>query len=946
MKTKFSMSISVIATLFIAFASLVNSHAQSPVSKYGQLKVTGNRITDAAGNSVQLRGMSTFWSNSDVGAPFYNANTINWLRDDWCIDVIRVAMGVETLGGVNGYLNAPDTEYNKVKTIIDAAIAKGIYVIVDFHSHNAETNTQKSAAKAFFKRVAEAYGDKPNIIYETFNEPIYQSWSTLKSYHNEMVSYIRQYDPDNIIICGTRSYSREVEEASLDKVTGTNIAYTLHFYAGGGDDHNSQLKDKVTRAMNNGAAIFCTEYGTCDPSGNGSYNAGNTNSWWSFLDEKKISHCNWSIANKNETASILKPGITNQGNWSTGDLTTSGALVRTHLKSKCNTSTGSISFTAPANNASFDAGVAINFTVNATVSAGGNIAKVEFVEGNTILSTDNSAPYSFNTSTLSIGTHTIVAKSYDASGVLLATSSNLVILIKGASDISSKGVIDMFETEDPISRLTGGYKSNTCATSQGIKEAATMGVYWYEDKDAATPFKSSLVRAGDNKIVYTISQELGAYEPIGFNFGEYCNGTTKTKYSLDLSSNAVMKMTLKAPASNTVALLEVKIQMRDANGVNLVFDKAYKATGVPASESWKYDIGLSKNHTLPLLPALKKDTPVNFEYDFKNALSVSGYTYPDDINSSSAPFDFTKVTEILITLVNSADNGQAGGYKPLALVDQKIEISNLTIGNLAAGTPICTTPALPLAKTVPAICQGTPAAALSTTGTDYLDLVWYGTSATGGTGSLTPTQPSTTTAGTQSYYVSQRVPESTCEGPRRAISVTVTPSTVPAVSIASNAPNNTINSGNSISFTATPTNGGTSPSYEWSVNGNTIEGVSGSTFTTTTLNDGDEVEVKMIPDVVCSNPATINSSSISVIVTPVGIAKNAKELGLKLYPNPASSQLVLEGLGNEFEFQIWNTAGLVVKSGKTTNGTISIDGLENGPYVLLTNGISHKFVKN
>ena len=251
-------------------------------------------------------------------------------------------------------------------------------------------------------------------------------------------------------------------------------------------------------------------------------------------------------------------------------------------------------------------------------------------------------------------------------------------------------------------------------------------------------------------------------------------------------------------------------------------------------------------------------------------------------------------------------------YAPLALVDQKIEISNLTIGNLAAGTPICTTPALPLAKTVPAICQGTPAPALSTTGTDYLDLVWYGTSATGGTGTLTATQPSTVNSGVQSYYVSQRVPESTCEGPRRAISVTVTPSTVPAVSVVSNALNNTINSGNAIKFTATPTNGGTTPVYEWSVNGNTVEGVAEATYTTTTLNDGDEVEVKMIPSVTCSNPATINSTSIEVTVTPVGIAKNAIELGLKLYPNPATNQLVLEGLGNEFEFQIWNTSGLIV----------------------------------
>ena len=60
MKTKFNLLLSIIVTFALAFVSYINSYAQSPVSKYGQLKVTGNKITDAAGNAVQLRGMSTF----------------------------------------------------------------------------------------------------------------------------------------------------------------------------------------------------------------------------------------------------------------------------------------------------------------------------------------------------------------------------------------------------------------------------------------------------------------------------------------------------------------------------------------------------------------------------------------------------------------------------------------------------------------------------------------------------------------------------------------------------------------------------------------------------------------------------------------------------------------------------------------------------------------------
>ena len=124
----------IVLAMFLC--SVLAANAQTPVAKYGQLKIVNGKVSDQNGNPVVLRGMSMFWSGFPEGAPYYNATTINWLRDDWCVDVIRASMSVET--GSSNYVNNPANELAKIKTVIDACIAKGIYVVVDFHSHNAE----------------------------------------------------------------------------------------------------------------------------------------------------------------------------------------------------------------------------------------------------------------------------------------------------------------------------------------------------------------------------------------------------------------------------------------------------------------------------------------------------------------------------------------------------------------------------------------------------------------------------------------------------------------------------------------------------------------------------------------------------------------------------------------------------------------------------------------
>ena len=303
--------------------------AQNPVSKHGALSVQGNKIVNDFGNPISLAGASFFWSNTGWGGEeFYTSQAVSWLKNDWNCSVVRASMGVEDNGGYLGDASNKD----KVKVIVDAAIAEGLYVIIDWHSHHAED--YQAEAIAFFEEMAGLYGEYPNVIYEIYNEPLQISWSSIiKPYSEAVISAIRAIDPDNLIIVGNSTWSQDVDIASNDPITGfENLAYTLHFYAG---THGQYLRDKALTALNNGIALFVTEWGTVNANGDGAVNAGEVDLWMDFLCEHDISHCNWAINDKNEGASALVQGASPNGSWSASDLTASGSLVRSIVKSWC-----------------------------------------------------------------------------------------------------------------------------------------------------------------------------------------------------------------------------------------------------------------------------------------------------------------------------------------------------------------------------------------------------------------------------------------------------------------------------------------------------------------------------------------------------------------------------------------------------------------------------------
>jgi len=211
--------------------------------------------------------------------------------------------------------------------------------------------------------MAQKYGSYDNVIFEIFNEPLcmedpqeygcssssWTSWSVIKSYAEEVISVIRQYS-DNLILVGTPKYSQDVDVAASSKLTCskcTNLAYVLHFYA---DTHTldgwEKFRNKINSAMGNGVPIFVSEYGTTNSDGGqvdanhyDSHNASNSDEWHEFLDNNKISSCAWQIDDKKEAAAFFGTGtkFDMSGSWTnTSYMTPSGQYIFNKLRSYAN----------------------------------------------------------------------------------------------------------------------------------------------------------------------------------------------------------------------------------------------------------------------------------------------------------------------------------------------------------------------------------------------------------------------------------------------------------------------------------------------------------------------------------------------------------------------------------------------------------------------------------
>lgn len=327
-----------------AFAQITPTRV-GPVSQYGQL-MTGKNSSGKGqiygscegvkdGAEVQVRGMSLYWSLMPQAVEFWSEEGVSTMVRDMNIQIVRAAMATgneDWQGGYKGYASDPNTQKNLVKTVVEAAIKNDIYVIIDWHSH--EAHKQTDAAKNFFKEMAETYGQYDNVIFEVYNEPQQISWSEVKNYANQVIQVIRQYS-DNLVLVGNPSWDQNPSDAIGNEVNDSkkNTAYTLHYYANshmwsgnydwGGESEGS----KGEKAMNAGLSVFVSEWGTANADGGGNPDQSRNKSWQDYMNKHKLSWANWSASYINEGTAAFQDG----SNKNSLQYTTSGNLVKGYL---------------------------------------------------------------------------------------------------------------------------------------------------------------------------------------------------------------------------------------------------------------------------------------------------------------------------------------------------------------------------------------------------------------------------------------------------------------------------------------------------------------------------------------------------------------------------------------------------------------------------------------
>jgi len=309
-------NITVLFLMMCVFTTLAQ-----PVKKYGQLKVSGTLLVDADNHPVALHGMSLGWST--FHPRFYTAGVVKWLATDWNCSVIRAALGVEP---DKGYLKNKEQSMALITTVVDAAIKNGIYVIIDWHSHNIH----RKEAKDFFQIMSAKYKGHPNIIYEIFNEPDHETWEEVKSYSTEIIKVIRKNDPLNIILVGNPRWDQEIMLPANNPIKGfDNLMYTMHFYAG---THKKWLRERTDSANQKGLPVFISESAGMEATGDGPIDIQEWNEFISWMDSKKLSWLAWSVSDKNESCSVLLPSASSNGKWKKKDLKTAGIKTRQYLR--------------------------------------------------------------------------------------------------------------------------------------------------------------------------------------------------------------------------------------------------------------------------------------------------------------------------------------------------------------------------------------------------------------------------------------------------------------------------------------------------------------------------------------------------------------------------------------------------------------------------------------
>jgi subtilisin family serine protease len=296
-----------------------------------------------------------------------------------------------------------------------------------------------------------------------------------------------------------------------------------------------------------------------------------------------------------------------------------------------------VALTAPASQASLRGTV----TVTATADDDTRVTKVEFYDGQTLLGTDTSAPYSvsWNTAGVGEGNHTLTAKAYDGAG-LTGTSTEVAVFVDNTAPQVS------------LTAPTATYVQGTVqVTATASDNRSVAKVEFYDGQTligtaASAPYSVSWNTAGVSGGTHTLTAK--AYDGVGL---------TATSVGVTvIVDNTAPQVSLTAPSGTFYVRGTVQVSATASDNQAIAKVEFYDgqtligtATSAPYSVSWNTVGAAEETHTL---------TAKAYDVAGVTASSTGVTVLVDNIApqvSISAP-TATSVQGIVTVMANATDN--------------------------------------------------------------------------------------------------------------------------------------------------------------------------------------------------------------------------------------------------------------------------------------------------
>ena len=269
---------SILLNLAVALAGVL-AQESPPHSAISGLQVSGTSLL-WNGQPVMLRGVA-------VGDPFLARegrplSDYATIANVWRANVVRISLHPSV------WKATPHSQIiARLRSEAQSALDAGMFVILDWHvigwpdgyfqkpdkewdeDPRDLYDSNFALAKDFWNEVAAAFGGDGRVIFELWNEPVFQKddyepktgqqWPKLKPYMAQLLEIIRAHGP-NVALVTSNTWAYRLTGIRHDLLAGDNVAYAWHVYAGH-DDDDEKLWAVALDDLQTVAPVIVSEWG-------------------------------------------------------------------------------------------------------------------------------------------------------------------------------------------------------------------------------------------------------------------------------------------------------------------------------------------------------------------------------------------------------------------------------------------------------------------------------------------------------------------------------------------------------------------------------------------------------------------------------------------------------------------------------------------------------------